>query len=382
MAAAPGNSREAQAADTEGSGDLTEVIAAVRQSLEDYQAVQALEWHSGWHVEHLGGRGITCGYDAESGCFHVRASPCPEKQQATDVMKVHPKDMLHREWEDSSDSVKLQASRSEQSESETEASVLSSAQSLFSPGSMFAGTIAIPGMTQQDEDDGLRKQYTLEVLSESLDEFGQPQLLAQHAAYGDLQACHIDFRTVSTGSTCKVEVSYADSETFCEGTLDIETGKVSGKVNQLVQGEEGFFEPSAEVTHTFELVAVQTTAPAVEAAHQIRCAAARTARVRGLCSAMRTLHRNRELESVLLEVPWKEVFDDAERLCELRCATLRRLSKLLDSLQFDTVERKESALRLLAQKKVTRAAFHKSSDEDVTLLAQLLTAMPPGLRVW
>eukprot|EP00971_Amphidinium_carterae_P004428 88611-Amphidinium_carterae.2 len=82
--------------------------------------------------------------------------------------------------------------------------------------------------------------------------------------------------------------------------------QVSGRVNQLVQGEEGFFEPSAEVTHTFELAAVNAlterdvqtyaikterlagtldaqvgaTSRDVEAAHHLRLDMARNSRVR------------------------------------------------------------------------------------------------------
>mmetsp|Transcript_10411 Transcript_10411/g.18724 ORF Transcript_10411/g.18724 Transcript_10411/m.18724 type:complete len:564 (-) Transcript_10411:36-1727(-) len=385
MVLRPRNRSMPTSAESSSEGHVADVVQAIRSSLQDFQELQALQWHSGWDVTfRLEGdsastkprRGTTCGYNASGGTFDVRSD---SSSAPSEVVKVHPEEMIERGWECFVAGSQV-ANSSSDCPSNHDDHLISAARRFFVPGSRFTGTIAIPGMGQSEEDECARKEYTVAVLSEFVDELGQQQLLAQHAAYGDLQACHISFGI--SAATAQVEVSFSDSETFCEGTVDIATGAVSGRVNQLVQGEEGFFEPSAEVTHTFELAAVGAMSRDVEAAHHLRLDMARNSRVRRLCKALHHATRSRELDLVLADVPWKEVFEDAERLCEIQCATMRRLSKLLDGLHFDTPERKDSVMQLLAQQKVTRAAFHKSSDEDFTLLTLLLRAMPPGLRSW
>lgn len=263
-------------------------------------------------------------------------------------------------------------------------------RALFVPGSVFEGTIAIPGMvrhgavTQEEE----RQPYTLQILSESDDEVGRSSLLVRHAAYGDEQVCHLNFSNASSDSVTpisspEVRINYADGETLCDGVVELGPGEagctVRGRVMQLVQGEEGFYEPSTEVTHTFKLFRV--TACAAQAKHAALLEVMRGRRARELSLWIRSTHNGRETPMRTPNLPWNDiVLTDASRLCEVQCAELRRQGALLDRLCFQSPTEKDSVLRSLRAAGLNRASCHQANDDVMMQLKTLLQACLPVLE--
>lgn len=254
---------------------------------------------------------------------------------------------------------------------------------LFTPGSRFDGTIAIPGMIQAEG----RQRYVLEVISEAVDHLGAWSLLVRHAAYDDEQACNLTFR-VEVEKDCEPEVtvSYADGETRCEGVVnfisdDVNACSLRGRVLQFLQGEEGFLEPSEEVTHYFELT--RSTCCEAEAAHARRIEAARKHRLEELCSwllSIAALTRDTSL-ALRREIPWRDiVFRDIMRSCEVQCASLRSQVAILSSLRFTTVAHREQILQELRQAGLTRHAGHDGNDAAILRLKTVLTAAIPAMR--
>eukprot|EP00854_Cymbomonas_tetramitiformis_P018213 gene18213-21698_t len=73
-----------------------------------------------------------------------------------------------------------------------------------------------------------------------------------HAAYEDEQLCHL---SILGHTDSGIEVCFSDAETYCRGTLNTTTGHLEGDVKQLQHGEEGFWVPSDQATHRFNLIA-------------------------------------------------------------------------------------------------------------------------------
>ena len=134
-------------------------------------------------------------------------------------------------------------------------------------GSVLEGDINIPGMGSDTLSNSStpRMEYRLEVLREERDEMGRWVLIGKHAAYGDEQICQLNV-VQDPEHEGLVLISYADGETHCSGTIDVAARTIVGNVQQLLMGEEGFFVPSAKVTHTFRL----HLKPESSAARQLR----------------------------------------------------------------------------------------------------------------
>ncbi|CAK0862590.1 unnamed protein product [Prorocentrum cordatum] len=270
---------------------------------------------------------------------------------------------------------------------------LEAARAFFRPGSQFRGTIAIPGMATssggEDAEASRRREYTLEVVEESVDELGGRSLMARHAAYEDVQTCHIAFEAVEApGQPVRVKVVFADGETCCEGTigpdqLEDDGCAFRGKVMQLVQGEEGFYERSTEVTHFFELFRI--TSCEVEAERARRIEQARRRRLDAVSAWAQEPRGERlgeEERSGLRGLPWGDIIHrDAVHRYEDVCARLRRQSALLDSLAFATREEKEQVLAGLRDAGVCRAAAHEATDAVMALIRNLVSLCVPLMLV-
>lgn len=277
-------------------------------------------------------------------------------------------------------------------------------RAFFLPGTLFEGTIAIPGMARQsDNGQSERQKYTLQVLREQVDELGRTVVLARHAAYGDEQACHLDLGVCSAnsertegGRAPEVCVRWADGETICEGVVEISLSEdsraphcvVRGQVKQLLQGEEGFYEPAQQATHTYELF--RSTTCTAQAQHTTCLEDARADRIRQICSWIVSQHplhprgRRPPMEAPsrpMPALPWEAiVLCDASRQCEERCAELRRQSALLDGLTFETREAKVQRLRELADAGINRASSHAANDKTLGQLKTLLEASLSSLH--
>jgi len=163
--------------------------------------------------------------------------------------------------------------------------------SVLSVGALLEGDINIPGMPSaehSDEQSTERKEYSLEVLKEERDELGSWVLMGKHCAYDDEQMCELRVRQTEQGV---VEVSYADGETHCSGSLDAAACSISGNVQQLLMGEEGFFVPSAQVTHTFRLTLKNESWHARQLRAQLKNA--RELRIRCLAAVFESALKNR-----------------------------------------------------------------------------------------
>ena len=132
----------------------------------------------------------------------------------------------------------------------TEEEQLGGAMDMLAVGAVLEGDIVIPGMQAPDELGADRMTYTLEVLREERDERGRWVLLGKHAAYGDEQVCPLELSPTPAG---ELDICFADGETHCSGRVDLATQTITGEVKQLLLGEQGFFVPSTQVSHTFRL---------------------------------------------------------------------------------------------------------------------------------
>jgi len=376
-----------------GTGGTEEPLR--QQVLDAVKAVEELEqkdWWQGWEVKLCGSEsdhatssvtGRTCGFDAATGRFLVDAADEQEPRSVSQQDLIFP---FSGEGSRPSSSSEAASSEEEGSRSEPP-SLLECARQLFIPGSHFEGTISIPGMELHGPNGPRdREKYVLEVVDEHVDELGRRSLLARHSAYGDEQACHISIEapnadnSTSTGTRVPAEVRifYSDGETTCGGTAVLlpEGGcTISGKVMQLAQGEEGFYEQSMEVTHTFELK--RTTHCRAEAEHARNIEAARQHRAEALYRWVKAIPERRVPEGF----PWRDiVIRDSSRMCEVQCAVFRRRSALLDSLSFTTTAEKNKVLASLQEAGVRRADCHAVSDETMLRLKTLVVAAVPALR--
>ena len=119
---------------------------------------------------------------------------------------------------------------------------------LFRKGMLFKGIISIPGLV------GQRREYQLVVESSCvMDEMGRSAgILARHKAYDDEQYVFIQ---VDKSSDCNLSIRFADGETQCNGTWNMEKGMFEGSVRQLIPTEDGgsIYYAQDKVTHTFTL---------------------------------------------------------------------------------------------------------------------------------
>ena len=130
------------------------------------------------------------------------------------------------------------------------------------PGRMWEGKIAIPGTTSMAEVDG-QTSYALQVM---WFDAAAGTFLISHTAHGDEQLCHLTLE--DDGSTGKMGLSFSDNETYCTGSIDGQTGVITGTVGQLVRADEGFFEPSDAAQNTFTLTPIDFDVRKVERARQ------------------------------------------------------------------------------------------------------------------
>lgn len=239
---------------------------------------------------------------------------------------------------------------------------LARARELLCPGARFEGTIAIPGSERTG-----RECYRLWVVAQD----GEA-LLCRHAGYGDEQFCEL--------------------ETVCTGLLDLAQGAVRGTVAQLRSSEDGFFFPSSEVTHTFDLVRCDESAAAtVLCARFFEAAAARAeawaawglhpAASRWLLSAaVRAVAAGGpaagEDTRVAARVALPDVFTEAELLAERECCRLRRLAQRLDAEVFVDAAAKRQALEDLRRKGCSRAGAHEATDVASRRLQGLYQLLP------
>ena len=126
---------------------------------------------------------------------------------------------------------------------------------LCSLGRVWEGTILIPGMQTLEEQRA--SPYGFQVL---WFDAVAGMFLISHTAQGDEQLCHLTLH--DDGSSGSMKVSFYDNETYCTGTIDGETGVISGSVSQLMRAEEGFFEDADATRNTFILHPVDIHAPA------------------------------------------------------------------------------------------------------------------------
>ena len=227
---------------------------------------------------------------------------------------------------------------------------------------------------QGDESDGEdegRKKYLLEVLAEEKDEMGKWVLMGKHAAYGDEQVCQLMVTQTDEGH---LQLSYADGETHCTGTLDLSSKSITGNVQQLSMGEEGFFVPNAKVTHTFKLT-LKDEAPS---ARHLRSGlkAAHLRRIRALpvmLSTSQVVKAKIEAElSMLQALQPKELLDDAMEFVEGMCAKMRRQAKMLQELKFTTAEDRSDTLARLADRGIALDKAHAAADEAFLAIRSVL----------
>ena len=175
-------------------------------------------------------------------------------------------------------------------------------------------------------------------------------LMGMHAAYYDEQICQINVSQTAEG---RIEISYADGETHCTGVVNSALNTISGSVKQLLMGEEGFYVPSAQVSHTFEL----SLKDELPAKRQLRMQLnhGRQRRIRALASVLSLVIENKETEMLkdelasLRDLPLQQLLDDAMLWVERVCAHMRRQASLMQTLTFQSSEDRSDCLASLAQ---------------------------------
>jgi hypothetical protein len=196
-----------------------------------------------------------------------------------------------------------------------------------------------------------------QVLREERDEMGMWVLMGKHSAYGDDQMCQLNLKQTDDGA---VKISYADGETHCTGTLDMETKTITGKVQQLLMGEEGFFVPSAEVTHTFRLKLKEETRNARQL--RMRLNIARQKRIQALAVLLDVAETEKDLDMTQLkdsDLKSDQLLDDSINLVERVCAILRRQATILQTLTFSSQLHRSDLLSALGNKGLALKAAHQ-----------------------
>lgn len=237
-------------------------------------------------------------------------------------------------------------------------------------GMKFKGTIAIPGwnqtvpeeMTPEEEE---RREYLLEIVG-----VHESVIYARHSAYGDEQSCNVDLEPPEEAGNL-VRISYSDCETQCSGTVDAVTGQIRGTVRQLIHGDAGFYHPSTDVTHTFELspsisssAAAHNEALVIACSERARLVAAWSTSCQAMPAASVLSHASGFLEGVaetVGRVPWKDVFEHSSLAAEDLCARLRLQARVMRELQFECHTTKEQELAVRAEF-MTRSKAHQLVD--------------------
>jgi len=237
-------------------------------------------------------------------------------------------------------------------------------------GMKFKGTIAIPGwnqtvpeeMTAEEEE---RREYLLEIVS-----VHESVIYARHSAYGDEQSCNVDLEPPEEAGNL-VRISYSDCETQCSGTVDAATGQIRGTVRQLIHGDAGFYHPSTDVTHTFELApsisssaAAHNDALVIACSERARLVAAWSTSCQAMPAASVLSHAAGFSEGVaetLGRVPWKAVFEHSSLAAEDLCARIRLQARVMRELTFESHATKEQELTVRAEF-MTRGKAHQLVD--------------------
>eukprot|EP00669_Euglena_mutabilis_P010755 TRINITY_DN5469_c0_g1_i1.p1 TRINITY_DN5469_c0_g1~~TRINITY_DN5469_c0_g1_i1.p1 ORF type:complete len:405 (-),score=89.24 TRINITY_DN5469_c0_g1_i1:320-1534(-) len=272
-------------------------------------------------------------------------------------------------------------------------------RSMFQPGSVWRGTITIPGDNLEGE---AINQYLLEVVEER-----DGLLYAIHSAYNDHQVVTLTFERKGE----VVWVHYYDMETFCSGPIDRTIGILTGTVKQLVNGDEGFFHPPDEALHIFDLRCVPTTADHRRQSAWLwrektrlvglvgRLLALKTAAADTLARHFATLEPDEALtrrletlaqQAVQKEDPtgyaafltavdfteqrldWANAILHAGLLAEQYCCELRAVQNRLQSLQFETEEEKGRLLSTFP----TREHVHQTVDDAFKAVHNLVWQRP------
>mmetsp|Transcript_17548 Transcript_17548/g.41323 ORF Transcript_17548/g.41323 Transcript_17548/m.41323 type:complete len:513 (+) Transcript_17548:3-1541(+) len=260
-----------------------------------------------------------------------------------------------------------------------ETDILTAARKLVAPGTLFEGTIAIPGLVSDDgeiEATHGRQPYSLDVLG--CREFLKDDvvLYGRHSAYGDDQVCGL---AIYVDEEQVAHLDYADSETVCKGIIHLAEQKISGRVFQYVESDDGYFHPSAEATHTFELCLTGQSPQQIELARKVL--QAKENRVNRLVSLAQLPQRSgasHPRSELLSELPWKDTFRDSIAASQELCAQFRYWTSILDKLSFETEEDKVKTLDELKERGLGRLAAHGLTDAAVRQF-QFLSA---GLRDW
>ena len=296
-------------------------------------------------------------------------------------------------------------------------------KALLSPGTLLKGEIVIPGLSEVAEGPA---DYEVAVLPRASDEEGRELIVVQHSAYGDTQICELKLwegsekptpletsrgtplesqdlevepsskkaateaekaqqsgkQVPATQSTVTsravVNIEYMDSETCCRGSVDVDRHTMCGRVTQLVQGEEGFFYNSQEVTHTFRLN-IQKESDEVKL-HRCNLVQAKRDRLAKLAD-LESMFSSRQLVTqqlsedrleMLMRLNWQEMFSDIRVFCEEVCFRFRRHKELLDNLRFKDVAEKKTRLQTLRGKGISRHQAHKVYDEVTAICTSLL----------
>lgn len=279
-------------------------------------------------------------------------------------------------------------------------------EALFRPGMLFLGNIHIPGLT------GQRQEYRLVVSSTSTeDEMGRPTgILARHKAYDDEQFVWIKVdKSNPDADDMKLSIRYADGETQCNGTWNMEKAQFEGTVRQLLPTEDGgsIYYAQDQVTHTFTLSPTTSlypngiasshdtehggdadddgtrerrweqdlVSPATKSIAELRHEADQLSfelvhQFRNVSSCLGAFTMDRIqgvlfniVDQLMTQTAWRELLVADSLSAEKSCASLRRWAELLDSLSFVSVEERTDILASLQEKGVTRAFAHKESDE-------------------
>ncbi len=122
---------------------------------------------------------------------------------------------------------------------------------LFRCGVHLEGSIKIP-VRAEDRNTafGERVPYYMDVCRPFRDAFGNDLVVIWHGAHDDEQACLLSsHKSDSTG----FEIAFGDIETRCTGIADVSRMILSGTVEQLVYGDEGYSVSADSTIHTFSL---------------------------------------------------------------------------------------------------------------------------------
>jgi len=148
--------------------------------------------------------------------------------------------------------------------------------------------------------------------------------------------------------------------------VDTAGRQIVGEVNQLVAGEEGFWAPRAEVTHTFTL-SVEPACRA-ERRNHAETARLRVDRLAALLSFVELASKDEQEArlggggAMALGLQPKDLLEDVQDATEDACACMRRQAALLADLTFETAEDRHTRLEALAAAGISRKRAHLLTD--------------------